>query len=48
MRDDQEDRKEKARSSDDDDMRTEQAKRVIGDYIVALREMFERLRKRFN
>jgi hypothetical protein len=48
MRDDQEDRKESARSGEDDDACTEQAKRVVGDYVMALREMSEQLRKQCN
>jgi hypothetical protein len=32
----------------DDDARTEEATRVVGDYATALREMLQKLRRFFN
>jgi hypothetical protein len=38
----------KALGAEDDDARTEDAKRVVTDYASALREILRKLRKLFN
>jgi len=38
----------KASGTEDDDARTEDAKRVVAEYTSALREILRRLRKLFN
>lgn len=42
------DPRQKTPDADDDDARTEEAKRVADDYASGLREMLRRLRRWFN